>query len=69
MTEDENRKIKAERDMLLNFLNSLDERLLVNRINGERRRHHEILYFVKSQIFDTQQSLKYIGNGNYPVSD
>ena len=62
-------QIKAERDILLDFLDSLDERLLVSRTNGERRRHHEILYYVKARIFDARQGLNDVRNRNRSVSD
>jgi hypothetical protein len=69
VSKTESELIKAERDVLLDFIGSLDERLLVNRLDGERRRHHEILYFVKSRIFDTQQALKAVRNRHDTVAD
>ena len=63
-------KIKAERDALKWFVDSLGENIVVNPINKgkyERRKHHEILYFIKSGLFDLRYNLNSIENGDIPV--
>jgi len=64
-------QLKAERDALKWFVDALGERIVINPIeNGkyERRKHHEILYFIKARLFDLEYNLISIRNGNYPVT-
>ena len=62
-------KIKAERDAMQWFVNSLDGRIVVNPIkNGkyERRMHNEILYYIKAMIHDLEYNLASIRDGDIP---
>ena len=55
-------QIKAERDLLFWLYDSLDDRLVVSPVNGTFRKHHEIIYYVKSRLFDTMHGLNSIRN-------
>jgi len=60
-------QIKAERDAMRWFIESLDERIVVNSEKKDRRKHHEILRYIKAGLFDLQYNLKSIRNGNSAV--
>jgi len=63
-------KIKAERDAMKWFVDLLGENLVINPIvkgKYERRKHQELLYFIKAELFDLRYNLISIENGNIPV--
>ena len=53
-------QIKAERDAMKWFIESLDERIIVRK--GIKQ--HEILRYIKAHLFDTNIILKSIRDGN-----
>ncbi|MDR2004084.1 MAG: hypothetical protein LBQ74_13715 [Prevotella sp.] len=55
--EESYEKIKAERDAMKWFIDSLDERIVINSETSGRRKHHEILHYIKAGLFDLRHNL------------
>jgi hypothetical protein len=62
-------QIRAERDLLMWLYDSLDERLVISPVNGTRRKHSDVIHYVKSRVFDVRFGLEEIRNRNTTLAD